>query len=58
MRKWLNCELSKSKWEKTKVFLKENGIKYEASGCGALIHIEAFVNSSETTMINNFLDVL
>ena len=58
MRKWLNVELSKSEWEKTRVFLKENAIKYEASGCGSNVHIEMYVNTEETDMINNFLDSL
>lgn len=58
MRKWLNCELSKMEWEKARVFLKNNNIRYEASGCGSLVHIEVFVNSGEIQAVNNFLDTL
>ena len=58
MRKWLNTELTKSEWEKTRVFLKENAIRYEASGCGSMVHIEIYANAEETDMINSFLDVL
>ncbi len=56
MRKWLNCELSKMEWEKAKVFLKNNNIRYEASGCSSGIHVEVFVNGNESQVINNFLD--
>lgn len=58
MRKWLNVELTKPEWEKTRVFLKENAIRYETSGCGSNVHIEMYVNAEETDMINSFLDVL
>lgn len=58
MRKWLSTELTKSEWEKTRVFLKENAIKYEASGCSSNVHIEMYVNAEETDMINDFLDAL
>ena len=54
MRKWLNCELSKMDWEKARVFLKSNNIRYEASGCGSGIHVEVF----EAQAINCFLDTL
>lgn len=58
MRKWLNCELSKSEWEKTRVFLKENNIRHEVSECGTLVHIEVLVNNSEAAIINDFLNTL
>ena len=57
-RNWLNCELSKTEWEKLRVFLKQNGIKYEASGCYTLVHIEVFVNDTERDMIDQFIDTL
>ena len=47
MRKWLNCELSKMEWEKARVFLKSNNIRYEVSGCGSGIHVEVFANDNE-----------
>ena len=56
MRKWLNCELSKMDWEKARVFLKSNNIRYEVSGCGSGIHVEVFANDSEAQSINCFLD--
>lgn len=58
MRKWFNTELSKREWEKVRVFLKANDIKYEASGVGTMVHIEVLVNSKETDIINSFLDTL
>lgn len=58
MKKWLNTELNKNEWEKARVFLKENNIKYEASGCGSMVHIEVLVDSKEASEINSFLDTL
>lgn len=58
MRKWLSTELTKSEWEKTRAFLKENAIRYEASGCGSMVHIEMYVSTKEADIINSFLDAL
>ena len=58
MRKWLNCELSKTEWDKARIFLKNNNIRYEASGCGSGIHVEVFANDTEIRSINCFLDTL
>lgn len=58
MRKWLNCELSKREWQKTRGFLKSSNIRYEASGCGSGIHVEIFANDNEAQAINCFLGTL
>lgn len=58
MRRWLNCELSHDEWEKVRTFVQKNGIKYEASGVGALVHAEMYVDATETRMVNDFIDTL
>lgn len=40
MRRWLSCELTHDEWAKVRTFVQKNGIKYEASGVGALVHAE------------------
>jgi hypothetical protein len=55
-RSWKNVELEKKEWDVFRPFLKRKGIKYEASGCFNLIHIEALVNDAETQMLNDFMD--
>ena len=56
MKRWLNTELSKKEWEKTRVFLKANNIKYEASGVGSMVHVEVYADDKEVNAINTFLD--
>lgn len=58
MRRWLSCELSRDEWAKVRAFMHQNGIKYEASGVGQLIHAEVFVDATETQMVNDFIDTL
>ena len=58
MRRWLSCELSRDEWTKVRTFVQKNGIKYEASGVGALVHAEMYVNEVETRMVNDFIDTL
>lgn len=58
MRRWLSCELSRNEWEKVRTFVLLNDIKYEASGVGALVHVEMYVNEVETRMVNDFIDTL
>jgi hypothetical protein len=55
-RSWKNVELEKKEWDAFRPFLKRKGIKYEASGCFNLIHIEVLVNEAETQMLNDFMD--
>lgn len=58
MRRWLSCELTHDEWTKVRTFVQKNGIKYEASGVGMLIHAEMYVNEVETRMVNDFIDTL
>jgi hypothetical protein len=37
-------------------FLKESGIYYELSGCGAAWHFEIKCNPTEVELVNNWLD--
>lgn len=55
MKKWYNCELNREEYEKFRVFLKENGIKYEPSGCGNLVHVEMYMDQYEYEITENFL---
>ena len=58
MKLYKNVELSKSDAEELKVFLKNNKIKFEASGVENLIHFEILVNQFEEKKINDFIDTL
>lgn len=58
MKLYKNVELSKSDAEQLKVFLKNNKIKFEASGAENLIHFEILVNKLEENKINDFIDTL
>lgn len=58
MKRWLSCELSHDKWEKVRTFVLLNNIKYEASGVGALVHAEMYVDATETRTVNDFIDTL
>lgn len=54
-RKYLNCELNKVFAERFKTFLKQKGIKYEASSAWCLVHFEYFVNNEEAQMCDDFI---
>lgn len=58
MKLYKNVELNKRDAEQLKVFLKNNKIKFEASGAENLIHFEILVNKFEEIKINEFLDTL
>lgn len=58
MRRWLSCELTHDEWVKVRTFVLLNSIKYEASGVGALVHAEMYVDATETRMVNDFIDTL
>lgn len=57
-KRWMCCEVSRTDWEKLRIFLKKNGIKYEPSECYTRIHVEVFVNNLERDMIDQFIDTL
>lgn len=59
MKLYKNVELNKRDAEQLKVFLKNNKIKFEASGAENLIHFEILVNKfEEVKIINEFLETL
>lgn len=58
MKLYKNVELSKSDAEQLKIFLKNNKIKFEASGAENLVHFEILINKFEEIKINEFLETL
>lgn len=57
--KWYNVELNKISAELLKDYLRDNGIKFDSSGCYNLVHIEMFIASQEMfEKINSFLAFL
>lgn len=57
-RSYKSTELLPAEADKFKVFLRENGIKAESSGCYNLVHFEVYVNEQENKLCNNFLSNL
>lgn len=57
-RKWVNTELTQDEYAKFRNFLKKKGYKYETSGAGDMVHIEAYLNEAEIKEADNFLDTL
>ena len=57
--KWYNVELNKISAELLKDYLRDNGIKFDSSGCYNLVHSEMFIASQEMfEKINSFLAFL
>ena len=56
MRNWYNVELPKEYAEVLKKYCKDKGLRYEASECFNLIHIEAYLTPLELAEINAFID--
>lgn len=59
--KWYNVELNRNDADKLKYLLKQEGIKYEASGgCESLIHFEILLNAGgkQFDKVNRFLETL
>lgn len=57
MRSYKNVELKDTEADMLKLFLRENNIMFETSGCGfGYTHFEVFVDEMETKVINGFLD--
>ena len=57
--KWYNVELNKISAELLKDYLRDNGIKFDSSGCYNLVHIEMFITSQEMyDRINSYLAFL
>lgn len=58
MRKWMNVELSREKFEGFRKELQQVGIKYEPSSHGHLVHVEVYCSKDEETYLNVILDGL
>ena len=56
LRVWLNTELDEKEADMLKEFLDENEIKYEASECYDLIHIEINVNEYERQAVEEWME--
>ena len=54
--KYYNIELSKAAALKLQQFLNSNGINYEISAAGTLLHLEILTDASGAVAINEFLD--
>lgn len=57
-RVWKNVELTNEEADKFRLFLHDNGICFESSGCFNIVHFEVNCNADETHRINAFLDTL
>ncbi len=56
-KKYYNLEtMFRSLKDELTVFLKENNIYYELSGCGAGWHFEILADATEADSINAFVD--
>ena len=58
MKKWINVELSKEKFDDFRRELQQAGIKYEPSSHGQLVHVEIYCSKDEETYLNAVLDEL
>ena len=58
MRRWMNVELPREKFDTLRTKLQQAGIKYEPSSHGHLVHVETYCNEDEETYINAVLDGL
>ena len=58
MRKWMNVELSREKFEEFRKDLQQAGIKYEPSSHGHLGHVEVYCSKYEEAYLNTILDGL
>lgn len=54
-REWRSVELSQTDASKFRSFLRKNGIKYEPSACGNMVHFEVLVHKREENICNDFL---
>lgn len=60
--KWYNVEIpyntkeSINRADNFKFWLHENGIKFENSACGNMVHFEVFLDSKDLQKVNNALD--
>ena len=58
MKKWFSMELNRVEWAGIRPILNELECKYEASGCGMLIHVEVYCTPDTADTINAEIDNL
>ena len=58
MEKWFSMELNAVEWAGIRPILKSLGCKYEASGCGMLVHVEVYCSVDTVDAINDAIDNL
>ena len=56
MKKWVNVELNREEADVFRAELLSRHIKYEASGCGKLIHFEVLADEEEIKALNEILE--
>ena len=54
--KYYNIELVQAAAVKLQHFLNSNGINFETSAAGTLLHLEILTDASGAAVINEFLD--
>lgn len=56
--KWYNVELKKTDADGLKKLLHENGVKFETSGAGNMVHFEILLNEggAEFEKVNGYLE--
>lgn len=58
-QKWFSVELSTITAALFKVFLRDNGIRFESSGCYNLVHFQIFIkDEKDYNACNSFLEFL
>lgn len=55
-RSWVRCDIPKAKAARFNAYLRGNGIKYEPSENGNLIHFECLMSETEVELANYFID--
>ena len=58
MEKWFSMELNKAEWASIRPILKDLDCTYEASGCGALVHVEVYCTDDVADTVNIAIDRL
>lgn len=56
MKKWFSMELNRVEWAGIRPILKEFGCRYEAGGCGTLVHVEVYCDIDTADAINTAID--
>ena len=57
-RNYVSTELPKEHADKFRMYLKDNGIHYEPSECGNLIHFQCLMTEGEVIEANSYIDMI